>query len=198
MPNGSDGARGIWQEHLLPYMAKMLAGLTIFFFVASFVQLVYLHSKIQQAPHIDIGELGFRDEEFPADRKFELRRMKIASVLEANIVERRYHQANVLLMSRVWARYLGFVTGMVLAMVGASFILGRLQGSMTEFDAKTAGQQITLRSASPGIVICVLGVILMITTIVTHHEIETRDIPVYFGEGVPDPRPDLDLQLPPE
>jgi hypothetical protein len=53
--------------------------------------------------------------------------MAILSSLETNIVERRYHQANVSLMSRVWTRYLGFVTGMVLAMVGSIFILGKLR-----------------------------------------------------------------------
>lgn len=200
MPVGN-GKSGDWQERLLPFMARMIAGLAVFFFVASLAQLIYLHSRMAHGPSIDLdvlAEATKSDVQLSQEQMIVLRRMKTAAFLEANLVERRYHQANVLLMSRVWARYLGFVTGMVLAMVGASFILGRLQGDATEVGARTAGQEMSLRTASPGIVMCLLGVALMITTIVVHHEIEARDVAVYFGEKVPDSRPDLQIVVPQE
>ena len=47
-----------WQRRLLPVMVRMLAGLTIFFFLASFVQLFYLHSRIEKAPSIELKDIG--------------------------------------------------------------------------------------------------------------------------------------------
>jgi hypothetical protein len=49
----------------------------------------------------------------------------VAAVLEADALQRRYHQANANMLARVWTRQLGFITGMLLALVGAAFILGR-------------------------------------------------------------------------
>lgn len=171
-----------WQHRLLPVMIRMLAGLTIFFFLASFGQLFYLHSRIEKAPTIVladlIGPLG--DTRQPAASDLGTQQLRTNVLLEANVIARRYHQANVLLMSRVWANYLGFVTGMTLALVGAAFILGQLQTAASELDTGAGPAQITLRTASPGLALSVLGVVLMITTIVTHHDIQTQDVPVYL------------------
>ena len=163
-----------WQERLLPVMIRMVVGLTVFFFLTSIVQLAYLHLKIQNAPQIDYERL------FEAAGSSAQPEFQALVLLDANVLERRYHQANVLLMSRVWARYLGFVTGMILALVGAVFILGKLREEATEVNAGAQGATFTIRSASPGLVMAFLGVVLMITTIVTHHDIATADSPVFL------------------
>jgi hypothetical protein len=80
---------------------------------------------------------------------------------------------------------MGFVTGMILALVGAVFILGKLRESSSEFEAQTDVMVLSLKSASPGIILAALGVGLMLTTIVTHHEISVTDVPVYVtGAGL--------------
>ena len=190
----SDPSVSAWQQRLLPLMARMLIGLTIFFFLASFGQLFYLHSRIEHAPTMDYKALvrTVRPEESvsEADRRA-LQQLNVAAALENNVIERRYHQANVLLMSRVWTNYLGFVTGMTLALVGAAFILGQLRTPEAELTASVSAAPLTLRTASPGLVLCVLGVALMITTIVTNHDIETRDTPAYFNPLNKSDRPDL-------
>jgi hypothetical protein len=178
----------------------MLAGMTVFFFLASFIQLFYLHSRISDPPRLDPQQLAvdIPKDAAPADR-MALQRLRLATNLESNTVARRYHQANVLLMSRVWANYLGFVTGMTLALVGATFVLGQLKTSATELDFSAVSVQSTLRSASPGITLTVLGVILMIATIVTHYEIQTSDIPTYFSKeslGGTVGQPDIKLTAP--
>ena len=171
-----------WQKRLLPLMKGMIVGLTFFFFIVSFVQLFYLHRRIERAPALNISE-SFSHLKKGADFSFEdaisASRLKALMMLEANALERRHHQANVLLMSRVWVRYLGFVTGMILALVGSAFILGRLQAPSSEVGAKVQITEFSIKSSSPGIILATLGVILMLTTIVTHHEIEVRDVPVY-------------------
>jgi len=130
-----------------------------------------------------LGPLGHDSASTAADLGHQ--RLRTSALLEANVIARRYHQANVLLMSRVWANYLGFVTGMTLALVGAAFILGQLQTATSTLENKTGPAQVSLSTTSPGLALCVLGVILMITTIVSHHDIQTQDVPVYLGkEGV--------------
>jgi len=86
-------------------------------------------------------------------------------LLEANAMHRRYHQASVVLMARVWTSYLGFVTGMVLAIIGAVFILGRVQGTYTSMEAKVADANVALKTSTPGIVLAAMGVLLMIATL---------------------------------
>jgi hypothetical protein len=121
------------------------------------------------------------------EQQTQLHRLRLAATLERNTVARRYHQANVTLMARVWTHYLGFVTGMTLALVGAAFVLGRISEESSELQvgAGASTPSASLRTASPGLVLGAFGVVLMIVTIVTHHEIETKEVPVYFGrDGV--------------
>lgn len=165
-------------------MVRMLVGLSVFFFLASFAQLFYLHSRIENAPQVSINDLLVQLGTSNAQDQLGSERLRATVVLEANVIARRYHQANVFLMSRVWTNYLGFVTGMTLALVGAAFVLGQLRAPTTELETRAEAVQVTLKTASPGITLCVLGVILMMTTIIVHHDIETRDVPVYLGKDV--------------
>lgn len=184
-PSKSSAADRHWQERLLPFMIRMLGGLTIFFLVASFAQLIYLHNRIENGPVLPRNLL------VPAKTAGGINEIDDAIVLlEAHVVDLRYHQTNVFLMARVWTNYLGFVTGMTLAMVGAAFILGKLKTEASELEGHTEHAGLTLKTASPGIALAVLGAVLMITTIIVEHPIETKDVPVYLGPGVK-PRPNL-------
>jgi hypothetical protein len=110
-------------------------------------------------------------------------RFRAAAEMEVQVVTRRYRQATVLLMSRVWTLYLGFVTGMILALVGAAFILGRLQESASEVSVASPAGTWGLKSASPGIILAVLGTVLMLTTILTNHRIDVTDAAVYLRDS---------------
>jgi len=176
----SDNAE--WQRRLLPLMTKLLIALAAFFFVASLGQLLYLHVRIQNPPlpGVDAAYEVLTLSATPTNQeKLQEFRDRSLVMLELHALERRYHQANVALMTRVWARYLGFATGMVLCIVGATFVLGRITGPESEVGGKAAGLTYSLKSASPGIVMVGLGVVLMMTTIVTHHRIEMEDMAVF-------------------
>jgi hypothetical protein len=168
-----------WQLRLLPLMSRMIVGLTIFFFAASMAQLYYLDTRIEQVPQPNLARLGIAPDTARAAQPTP--ELRVLASLDAALLERRYHQANVFLMGRLWTSYLGFVTGMILALVGAVFILGKLREDPIEAAAKGALGEGTLRTSSPGIVLAALGVVLMITTIVTNHPIQTADSPVYIG-----------------
>jgi hypothetical protein len=175
---------GTWQDRLLPLMVRMLVGLTLFFLLASLVQLFYLNAKMELTPAVPTTDL-VRPLKCPVpftpDACVAIERMNTAAILEANVVERRYHQAGVLLMGRVWYTYLGLVTGMILAFVGAAFILGQLRMPASEVAATSVQLQVSIRSASPGLTLCILGFALMIITFVTPQEVKVKDVSVYFG-----------------
>ena len=178
-----------WQKDLLPLMTRMLIALTAFFFVASCVQLIYLHRTIQNGPKLDtrdaLSQLVVGAQPTP-DQILNTTRLRAIVTLEAGSVEHQYHQAAVALMSRLWITYLGFVTGMILALIGAVFILGKLDAPPSELAAKIGNSaDISFKSASPGLVLAVLGVILMITTILTNHKIEISHTPIYLRDIQP-------------
>jgi hypothetical protein len=177
--------RRTWQDRLLPLMAGIVIGLTIFFFIATFIQMSYLHWNILQSPSIDISDSTsdnliasaetFRD-------RLEARQLVIRSKMEAFIITNRYRQASVSVMAGLWVRYLGFITGMILALVGASFVLGKLR----EPEEKIAGQlsnfQVSLATTSPGIILVFLGVILMFTTIIDKDYYKVIDTDIYLSD----------------
>jgi len=173
-----------WQKKLLPLMKRMIILLTFFFFIASFGQLIYLQVSINTDPPININQplsqLQTTDK-ITLDERQSMARLEALILLETNTMERRHHQANVLLMSSMWVRYLGFVTGMILAMIGAIFILGKLeQNDASEISGKTSQGEITLKSSSPGIILVALGATLMILTIVMQHTLQVNDAAVYL------------------
>jgi hypothetical protein len=142
---------------------------------------------IERVPDSDYSKLGIVAGATPstvASAEF-----RTLASLDASILDRRYHQANVQLMGRLWTSYLGFVTGMILALVGAVFILGKMRVDQSEFGASGGGGAVSLRSTSPGLLMAVLGVLLMTVTIVTHHPIQTADSAVFLR--MMEPRPSL-------
>ena len=70
---------------------------------------------------------------------------------------------------------------MLRAMVGAAFVLGRLQDQGSEASAKSAAGSFAIKTASPGLIMAMLGVAMMITTITTHHEIAVTDQAIFVG-----------------
>lgn len=174
-----------WQERLLPLMSGLLLGLTLFFFLATFIQISYMHWSILRSPTIDINPDA--DVEVAAsagtfNERLEARQQEVLNRIETYMVEQRYHHALVLIMSGLWLRYMGFVTGMIVALVGASFVLGKLRESPTEVKGKLAKSgEFSLISASPGIILVVLGVLLMFTTIIDRDYYEVKDAPVYIN-----------------
>jgi hypothetical protein len=173
-----------WQEKLLPLMTYMLLGLTVFFFLASLGQLIFLHRSILRGTQIesqvvpDLLSLQVHD---TAEEILAAGRLQALVALELNVLQRRYHQANVLLMSGVWVRYLGFVTGMTMALVGATFILGKLREPPVELEARSVAAAFSFVGTSPGILLVVVGLVLMLTTIVSQQTYSVDDRAIFLN-----------------
>lgn len=173
-----------WQERLLPTMNGLLIGLTIFFFLTTFGQMVYLHWSIFQSSPVDINQSAgnaLLDSAQTFDNRMKARELDVKSRMEVFIVTQRYHQISVQLMAGLWTRYLGFVTGMILALVGASFVLGKLREPNQKLESKFSGIDLSIRTTSPGIILAILGVTLMFATILDKDKYEVTDANVYLS-----------------
>ncbi len=178
-----------WQRKLLPLMVRMLIGLAGFFFAASLVQLGYLHWRMEQSSTLDLTHV--RQVLATTPGMAEIDRRETAALLlrgsiEADAMQRRHHQARVLLMARTWTVYLGFVTGMSLALLGSAFALGRVPGTPTTIKVDAGTLKAELLATAPGMILAFLGVALMISTILVNHKITVEDKNIYlWPEGLP-------------
>lgn len=170
-----------WQLRLLPLMSRVLVSLAVFFFIITCVQLYLLQTEFQREQENYLPEVlsllpaggHFKDPMIAAE-------LKARIVLEEQIIRRNYRQASILLLSRTWVRYLGFVTGMIMAFVGAAFILGKLTTDENTVETKTAQASLSLRSSSPGLILAGMGTMLILASIVINHQITTQHNSVYL------------------
>ncbi|WP_156035604.1 hypothetical protein [Caulobacter sp. UNC358MFTsu5.1] len=185
-----------WQLRLLPLMMAFVVGAAVFFSAVVLWRFVAMDDQLA-APRGGIEALGALPAGLGDDAK-------AALALERYLIERRYDQASLIVRARLWTRFVGFITGMLLALVGATFVLGKLeepQASQASGTAEVAGHKLgfALSSASPGIVLAMLGTVLMALTIAIPGQASTQDAAIYYhggnplgvvaDPGLPDPSP---------
>jgi hypothetical protein len=144
-----------WQYHLLPFMKWFIVALTAAFFVFSAVDLDQVNDFIEAAdqdqhPHdvakddktasnsgqststtqpVSVSEIPpvlMTGEEY-----FRLRLL----ALETDLVDKRFHLESAVLMSRIVVKQLSSITGIVMALLGALFILGKLSELPSKVEA---------------------------------------------------------------
>lgn len=177
---------GRWQRRLLPFVIAAISLMAVFFFVSSLVQLDRLGKAIafQPSDSIERGLVAYERKQVASGsnpENLDYLRWKTLVLLEREALNHRYTQVNATLMLRAWTRHLGFLTGMILALVGAIFILAKLNEAQTTLSAESSGVKGTLATSSPGIVLAVLGTVLMVVTLTANFEFSTTDAPVYLG-----------------
>jgi hypothetical protein len=84
--------------------------------------------------------------------------------------------------------------------VGATFILGKMREPQTHIDAKSSWANVSLTTASPGLILVLLGTTLMITTILARVDVDVHDRSLYIpstpvvslseGRAAPELRPE--------
>lgn len=161
-----------WQERMLPLMRRMLVVLVAFFLLASLGQITYMQLKITDEPEIGREALEQFEDELAASTtqgEWNARQIAMLARLEIYHQDRKYHHSQTTWVGALWLKYMGFVTGMILAAVGATFVLGKLRGpdseGATDVSVKIAMANAHIRSASPGLILAFLGAALMFATI---------------------------------
>ncbi|HEX9199526.1 MAG TPA: hypothetical protein VF865_08195 [Acidobacteriaceae bacterium] len=173
----------LWQRRLLPFMTYFIVVMAAAFFFFSALH-VYQVTKFIQAEHgEDIRSLIESEVDRPAGRALTPEEVTEHSLLllEADTLDKRYHQAGGLLMSRIWGRQLTFIAGMVLAFVGAVFILGKLSEGTSQVSGGAAEWKVAISSASPGIILSFFGTVLLISSLFVRASLDVSDGPAYIN-----------------
>lgn len=200
-PPDSDHSTLEWQHKAFPYMAGIIVFFSLFFLTATGYQLIHIQNKIDFSNQNNSTINKSDAMAVPVAPKTELD-SKIE--LETYVIDRRYHQSNMLLISRIWIQYLGFLVGTILVLIGAIFILGKMQEKSSSFDSdiKSLGK-VAFNSSSPGLFLAMFGTLIIATTLFYHPEITTEDASLYLdkkfefdvGNGFPSLRDSVDQVL---
>jgi hypothetical protein len=174
-----------WQEKLLPLMMITIGLCFVFFLVASTLQFSQLR-VFAEAPYLstspdDDSALDSLIADTKLDAaKTELIKWKTLVRLERQAWRYRYQAAASLSAFRIWTRYTAFVTGMILVCVGSVFILGKLRENESRVNSESVSWKVSVATSSPGILLSVFGVGLMLATLVTEHRMDMQDQAIYI------------------
>jgi len=112
-----------WQSRTLPIMSGILIVLVVFFCAITYFQMRDLQAKVGILPNVEIDSNIRQFLTSSSSGRDPLALMNTNFVVKAKLevaaLTNRYQMARALLIGRLWARYLGFLTGMILAFVGA-------------------------------------------------------------------------------
>ena len=172
-----------WQRRLLPFMTSFVVAMAVLFFAFSGFHLYQVTNFIESADGKNIRELIQSEIARPtADNPTSSDITQHALLLlEADALDKRYHEASALLMSRIWTRQLAFITGMVMAFLGSVFILGKLSESSSEISGGSGEWKVAITSASPGIILSVLGTVLLVASLYVRASLDVTDGPAYVS-----------------
>ena len=170
-----------WQRRLLPFMIGAVVLLGAAFFMLSVLGALQMSRFLTQDPNDSISDrisatLATSEKQGASSNEMQHGLL----MLEADALEKRYRQASALLMSRIWTRQLAFNTGMVLALIGAVFIIGKLSDTSSKLGFEGSGAKASIDSASPGLILAFMGVVLMAIALVVQPKIEVQDKAIYF------------------
>lgn len=175
-----------WQKKLLPWLIIMPSVLMLLFVYLATRQMQRFNTLIDAKSESVIEKIIQSPSDSTLSNNLKgnmdyIRWITLARMEEKSL-DRRYSQGGLLLASRIFTKYLGFFTGMIMAIVGAVFIIGKLQESSSDIEG-ALGDQMKLKivSSSPGIIFGVLGTVLMLSTILQHAEIELKDQPLFLN-----------------
>jgi hypothetical protein len=170
-----------WQARMAPFMTAAVVFTALFFAIATIWKFGDIEARLMK-PSSEFAVAAWSTTIAPRDfnEQMRLEATRASYNLERELVARRYEQGNLSYLNRLWTRFMGFVTGMVLALVGAAFVLGKLETDKSELEAAASGMSMTMRSTSPGLLLAVLGTCLMGLSIALPVTVSVTDAAVYF------------------
>ena len=173
---------------MLPFLIGGIVFLALAFFTFSFFEIKRIENSVEKRPVVNFENVYEKYEKSADKQNVTLSesylKWKSLTYIEKFAIENRYHQANPMVMTQDTSIYFGFLTGMVLCFVGATFILGKFSEKTTQVSADTSLWNVSLTSSSPGIILSVIGVLLIITTILSKSEITVKDTSLYMPVSI--------------
>lgn len=183
-----ESARSVdrWQRSLRPWLVGVVTLALLFFLVATAMQVSALHGQMRRAPTLDFSTIPLPASTTSPAIELEAYQFRARLELEKHAWAQRYFMAHITMMSRLWTLYAGFVTGMILALVGSAFVLGKLREDVTELSGEVGmgaakAAKGAIRSSSPGLILVACGTLLMVATMLSHRSIEVKDAALYIN-----------------
>jgi len=170
-----------WQRRLLPFMMGSLTVMGLLFFAATIWHFQEMQRRFTyESP--DIQKILRELEQLPAAKTDpSYRDWHARVVFESTALGYRYQQNAAVIYSRAWTGYMGFLTGMVLALSGCVFILGKLREAV-QFSGEAQNIKWALVTSSPGLVLALTGAVLVGLSLNLKVKIESNDQPVYIPQ----------------
>lgn len=165
---------------------KTVLVLAVFFFIVSLAQMSYLHWTLKNVVASGVPDFATRIMDSSAPGDTSQNQLAVAALLESEAIVRRHENAQVTQMGHLWIRYLGSVTGMIMAVIGSVFILARIQTpERSNISGEFQNFKLAIASASPGLILAVLGCIMMTISVLSQHESTVTDGALYapFASG---------------
>ena len=170
---------GRWQRRLLPLMSGVIVVSALFFAAVSIFEFQSLRDWLERStPPATVSWPAAGDANY--DRALAVAIDHGSYDLEQGVIAQRYGQATAAVLARLWTRFMGFLTGMILAFVGAAFVLGKLSEAPTEIEGSAQGIKAAIATSSPGLVLAVLGTLLMTVSLTVTTSTAGEDRAVYF------------------
>lgn len=173
-----------WQARMVPFMVAIVVAAGTFFASVAVWKFNDLEARMERQPSDPPAIIWVRPGvDLAFDQQIEVSTIIAKYNLERESIARRYTQARFIIEARLWTRFLGFITGMLLSLIGGAFVLGKLETTTTALSASSAAGALTLRSTSPGLFLAVLGTALMTLSITVSGTTETKDGAIYFASS---------------
>lgn len=103
--------------------------------------------------------------------------------LDKDALDLRHARGTASLIMRTYAWMLALTLGSILGLVGALFVLGRVDSELNVAEGGVDGWKIAIMSSSPGLIIATLGSLLVIGTVFTAPEVSVRDGTMFASRG---------------
>ena len=180
--------RAAWQRKLLPFMVSMLALMAIVAVVSNFYQAHVMREYIGTVHDIDLTPTwnpATLDNATAADQ-IAWAQWRTLALLESTALRNRNQRANAVLMGRVYLIFIGFSIGVMMSLIGAVFILGKMQEPLSKVESGTGAWRFAVESSSPGLILAVLGTTLILATIWSRSVLEVEERPLYVSDRLRD------------
>ncbi len=187
MIDGAQAQVTSWQKWL--FGIGILTTLLIFgiFSALTLQQLEEVHKSIDNSPKLQDSVLRAQFAKNAANVSQSTYNSLV--LLENETIQLRYHNGNMLLEAQLYIKFLGMLSGMILAFLGAIFIFGKFREYPFKLGVKGGtggGPSVSsqLLSTSPGLALAVIGMTIMLVTIINKNPLTLTDRPTYIQAEV--------------
>jgi hypothetical protein len=168
-----------WQRTVLPFMVGALVLAAVFFGWTTYAFFDRLQSELSYGKTEPYGLIDRVDKVMQGAENLSYRDWAVRATLEHAALEHRFNVQVAIVKGRLWSRFMGFLTGMLLALTGCVFVLGKLRSDI-DFSGAASGASAILKTTSPGVYLALLGTVVIGMALAVPGEVESTDAAVYF------------------